>query len=338
MKPALKARLELVALEGREVPSASMNDLFDSSDYLDDNSDVKAAVQSGQMTAIEHFTRYGQFEGRNPDRFFDSRAYLDDNPDVRDAVERHLTTAFEHFLRNGQFEGRDPGRYFDTSEYLDRYHDVRDAVEHGQMTAFEHFVRFGQFEGRSPTSGFDSSNYLDDNPDVRDAVEHGAMTSYEHFVRYGQYEDRSPSHEFVGRLYLEDNMDVAEAVRRGETTATHHFARHGHHEGRRMADRLTLVAGTPTVVEGVSQNHDDKKFYVFQAPANGVLQVNVEKISGDFAKLEIEDRSGSSEFETDPNDGINSGSLPLIAGKWYTMRLRALNNSPATYRVTLTFN
>ncbi len=182
------AALSLQQLEAREVPAAGLDDvfnparylqlnpdvaaagvnaedhfrrfgqregrepggLFDTRAYLDDNPDVRDAVERGQTTAVGHFLSNGQFEGRNPTRMFDTAAYLAANPDVAAAVRTGAITAYQHFVENGQFEDRSPSRGFDARVYLDDNPDVRDAVERGQLrSGTSHFVAFGRFEGRS---------------------------------------------------------------------------------------------------------------------------------------------------------------------------------------------
>lgn len=43
-----------------------MLDIFNATYYLARNPDVHAAVQSGALTAREHFDRWGKYEGRDP--------------------------------------------------------------------------------------------------------------------------------------------------------------------------------------------------------------------------------------------------------------------------------
>lgn len=82
--------------------------LFDPSFYLAQNPDVAAAVDRQELTGIEHFTRFGQFEGRDPNDWFDTSYYLAQNPDVAAAISSgSFTSAIEHFTKFGQFEDRD---------------------------------------------------------------------------------------------------------------------------------------------------------------------------------------------------------------------------------------
>ena len=59
------------AFEGKDP-----NQLFDTSYYLEKNSDVS---DSG-MNPLVHYLRHGAAEGRNPNPLFDTSYYLEKNP------------------------------------------------------------------------------------------------------------------------------------------------------------------------------------------------------------------------------------------------------------------
>lgn len=287
----------LTLLEQRDVPSST--NLFEASWYLSHNPDVAAAVQSGRMTAEDHFRRWGDAERRSGNPLFEPRDYLDDNPDVRNAVQAGLTTPQWHFEHFGQFEDRNPSDAFNAHDYLDDNPDVCGAVQNRHMTTFEHFLRHGLFEDRLPFHGFDRSAYLDDNPDVRNAVNAGQITAVAHFELFGRHE---------GRLLA---------------TAT----------------PLTTPIGQTTTFSGTSLSHDDRKFFTFTPPQSGMLQVEVLSSNGTFAQVEIENALTSIDIlETDPNDGINSSSATVTGGVPYLLRVRAPQNSPAAFTVRLTLN
>ena len=54
-----------------------------------------------------------------------------------------------------------------------------------------------------------------------------------------------------------------------------------------------------------------------------------------IAQLQIEDRFGNDLFETQPNDGINSGLVTLAGGDEFFIRLRSKTDGPAEYVVDL---
>ncbi len=294
-RPQSPFRPTLTTLETREVPAAGLDDLFNAARYLHQNPDVAAAG----VNAEDHFRQHGQREGRDPGGLFDTRTYLDDNPDVRDAVERGLTSAVNQFLSFGQFEGRNPSRTFDTAAYLEANPDVAAAVRAGGTTAYQHFVAHGQFEDRSPSRAFDPRVYLDDNPDVRDAVERGLIRSgTSHFIQNGRFEGREKSITQVGAL---------------------------------------PPSQPTTTFEGTSANSGDKKYSSFSVATTRPVRVQITRVSGDFAKLEIENQATSvNALELEPQNGVSSGTVTLTGGTTYLLRVRAAHDSPAQFRVVLT--
>ncbi len=129
----------------------TLEQFFNEEWYLANNPGVAEAVARGSLSSgLFHFSRYGQFEGRDPNPIFNTAFYLDANPEVAQAVGGNQLTAIEHFIEYGQLENRDPSQFFDTSFYLDRYPGVAEVVDGGGISAIEHFVEDGQFEGRLP--------------------------------------------------------------------------------------------------------------------------------------------------------------------------------------------
>ena len=101
------------AAEGRKpVPESDSKDLgavmqkvlssgfFDPAWYIEKNSDVPPHY----MGALEHYVRYGAFEGRSPGPKFDSAWYLAQYPDIASARLDPLL----HFISHGAAEGRKP--------------------------------------------------------------------------------------------------------------------------------------------------------------------------------------------------------------------------------------
>jgi hypothetical protein len=88
---------------------------WDEEHYLARHADVRKAVKEGVVrSGLEHFQRYGRFEGRpigiRPVRAWPEQVYLKANPEVAAAIgEGVIESGLEHFLRFGQFEGRFPG-------------------------------------------------------------------------------------------------------------------------------------------------------------------------------------------------------------------------------------
>ncbi|MDY6806678.1 MAG: calcium-binding protein, partial [Cyanobacteriota bacterium] len=53
--------------------------IFDTSFYLQTNTDVAGLVQASETTAVGHFLDVGQFEDRDPHPLFDTNFYLSDS-------------------------------------------------------------------------------------------------------------------------------------------------------------------------------------------------------------------------------------------------------------------
>lgn len=107
-------------------------------------------------------------------------------------------------------------------------------------------------------------------------------------------------------------------------------------DSKALADAFAFNAAGAAQLTGRSRNHDDKDFFVFTATQTGTVQVSVTATNGVFAQLEVERPSGIDVFETQPNDGVNSGSFAVQEGLKYFVRLRATDNVAAAYRVDLT--
>lgn len=139
--------------EGRVVSAAAAAagvSWFDNAYYLQENPDVAAAITAGLVgSALEHYLKYGQAEGRDANRYFDADYYLAQNPDVAGAVARgEYSSALDHFLQHGGVEGRAPAANINAETYIAANPDV---IGSG-MNAFTHAVLYGAGEGRSTNS------------------------------------------------------------------------------------------------------------------------------------------------------------------------------------------
>jgi hypothetical protein len=119
---------------------------FDAQFYLLGNVDVaEAAIAAGSDSfafALNHYTKYGIAEGRDPNAVFDTDGYLAAYPDVQAAGVNPLT----HYVQYGAREGRDPSTEFDTTAYLAANRDVQAAGVNPML----HYLQYGLYEGRSP--------------------------------------------------------------------------------------------------------------------------------------------------------------------------------------------
>lgn len=89
------------------------------------------------------------------------------------------------------------------------------------------------------------------------------------------------------------------------------------------ANVFNFGLGTTFTLSGASFNTDDKDFFRFTASASKTLTFNVHGAAGLLAQLEVSDQAGVFMFETQPNNNLNSGSVTVVAGRTYFLRLRA---------------
>lgn len=232
---------------------------FDEHWYLARNPDVAEAVQSGAISAEQHFEQFGVHEGRSPSPLFDASYYLLKNPDVAYAVQFGLTTPYAHFEQFGHLEEREASPYFDVQGYLENNSDVSAAVEAGGMSAYEHFQQYGMDENRSSLDSFDAGLYLTANPDVAASVEAGNITATRHFMTYGVAETRALNPVVMLGAYLTANPDVAGAVSAGQTTALAHLLTYGATEGRDLGNGVSGAdfVNDPAYQAAVAAGHGD---------------------------------------------------------------------------------
>lgn len=148
---------------------------FDASYYLNNNLDVRLAVELGQIASpLAHYNQFGWSEGRDPNANFDTSYYIAANPEVADAV------------RAGDFE-----------------------------SPLQHFQLYGASEGRAPNEAaaelialFDEAGYLAANPDVAAAIPGSFANGLEHYQLYGQFEDRPGVPVLPGDFELTTSADI----------------------------------------------------------------------------------------------------------------------------------
>jgi GT2 family glycosyltransferase len=169
-------------------------------------------VASG-LTAAEHFSRHGFFEGRDPNPLFNTDWYRHHH-DV--ASDRNC---LQHYLVEGHRVGLEPSVYFDSEWYGSRAGRL-DA----DRSPLEHYWSVGWRHCHDPHPLFDSVWYLGQRPRGLSV----GTVPYVHFLSYGVHEGLSPSPLFDPNAYLDLNSDVA---RVGAEPFTH-FLSWGRHEGR----------------------------------------------------------------------------------------------------------
>lgn len=228
---------------------------FDEQWYLARNPDVREVVETGGMTAEEHFEQHGQTEGRSPSPLFDADYYLEKNPDVAEVVAGGGMTAYGHFEAHGHAEGRAASPYFNPDHYLAENPDL----EGLDISLYEHYQAYGIDEGREPLASFDLQQYLTANPDVAEAVGENEAAGVRHFLTHGVNEDRSFNAAVSVAAYLAINLDVAEAVANGQTTGLAHMLTYGIEEGRDLGNGVSAAqfAQDPVYQEAMEAGDTD---------------------------------------------------------------------------------
>jgi GT2 family glycosyltransferase len=184
--------------------------LFDPAWYLGQNPDVAAA----DTDPFEHYLKWGEGEGRNPNSIFDSTWYLARNPDVAGSGGSSL----EHYCEWGVREDRDPSPLFSTNWYLAQNPDVTAAG----VNPLAHYLEHGAREGRDPHPLFNTSWYLAQNPEA------GGLNPLEHYLRWGCRHQLSPHPLFDVKWYLTQHHDIASA----KIDPVLHYLELGGREGR----------------------------------------------------------------------------------------------------------
>ena len=200
--------------------------LFDTSYYLAQNPDVKAAG----VDPLTHFEAYGWREQRDPSLLFSVSKYLTMNPDVWAAGANPLL----HYLQYGQSEGRMAflaGSAAAADVLVDpAYYDKQlgaSLIPTGPAApapAAASYDASGWRQRMNPDAFFDTSYYLGHNPDVAAAQ----INPVRHYEQYGWREGRDPSAQFSVAKYLAANPDV----RAANIDPLQHFLSYGQFEGR----------------------------------------------------------------------------------------------------------
>ena len=173
---------------------------FDAEYYIKNNADVG---ESGD-DPLNHFTKYGGFEGRNPGPKFDTNYYNKQNPDVIASGINPLL----HYILYGKKEGRqiiqkDKSISLSLDSTIIQPHIVTDEKNQDSEIADNsdsnkkiNIIRESEF--------FDSDYYLRINADVKASK----IDPAEHYLNHGWKEGRNPSREFNTNYYISAHDDV----------------------------------------------------------------------------------------------------------------------------------
>jgi hypothetical protein len=102
------------------------------------------------------------------------------------------------------------------------------------------------------------------------------------------------------------------------------------------AQDVTLLAGETIQLRGRVQSGRDRDVYAITAPVAGVLTVAVTSTSGVLARAEVESGAGADLGETEPKNGVNAFSVPVLPGQTYFLKVRSSFGVGAGYAIDLT--
>ena len=131
--------------------------------------DIMNAYGSNTTAATNHWTNFGQSEGRRASITFDPVYYLNHNPDLAAAYGiTGYAAAANHFINQGlPVEGRRGSLEFDVKYYLAHNADLAAAYGTNYRAAADHFVGTGlPSEGRQGSADFNVKDYINNYPDV----------------------------------------------------------------------------------------------------------------------------------------------------------------------------
>lgn len=182
--------------------------VYNMSDYLNKNTDVKKAVGGDDLAAIAHFVNYGMKEGRQASSKFDVNSYRMRYKDLRSAFGYDLASYYYHYMSSGKAEGRqatgkvtdidgvtvyngvDYAAVYNFNYYVDANPDIKAAFGNDDLAVLSHFVNYGMKEGRRSCEAFNVLTYREKNGDLKAAFGDDLKQYYIHYINYGKNEGR----------------------------------------------------------------------------------------------------------------------------------------------------
>lgn len=182
--------------------------VYNMSDYLSKNSDVKRAVGGDDVAALTHFVTYGMKEGRQASSKFDVNSYRMRYKDLRSAFGYDLPSYYYHYIGSGKAEGRkatgkvanidgitvyngvDYSAVYDYNYYINANPDVKAAFGNDDLAVLSHFVYSGMAEGRRGCEAFNVLTYREKNGDLKAAFGDDLKQYYIHYINNGKNEGR----------------------------------------------------------------------------------------------------------------------------------------------------
>ena len=195
--------------------NARAQSIFDAQFYVN----VYTEVEGSRLAPLQHFTRAGFDEGRNPCALFDTDWYRHKYELPRDE------NCLAHYLRVGYKRGFEPGPYFNSEFYRSQAKDIS-----ANISPLEHFRTVGWKRLLDVHPLFDTAWYLDQFNEPLDV----GVIPIEHYITDGWRTGFSPSPMFLPDSYFELNIDVKLA----DGNALHHYLEWGRHEGRSVSELI----------------------------------------------------------------------------------------------------
>jgi len=195
--------------------NARAQSIFDASFYVD----LYTEVEGSRFAPIQHFTRAGFNEGRNPCALFDTDWY------------RHKYSlsgnenCLAHYLRVGYKRGFEPSPYFNSEFYRSQAKDIPTDI-----SPLEHFRTVGWKRLLDVHPLFDTAWYLDQLSKPLDI----GIVPIEHYINGGWRTGNSPSPMFMPDSYFELNIDVKLA----DANPLLHYLEWGLNEGRSVSELI----------------------------------------------------------------------------------------------------
>ncbi len=106
----------------------------------------------------------------------------------------------------------------------------------------------------------------------------------------------------------------------------------------RLADQVTFdPTDNSADVTGTIATRNDRDFFQFRSPGAGTADLSFASNTV-VGKVSVEDAAGNKLFETEPNDGVNSGSFAIQAGQNVFIRVRGGSKAVGDYSVHLSLS
>lgn len=135
-----------------DIKPKGIKDVFDEHYYADTYPDLKLLYGYDRAALLDHFMKFGLYEGRTMNEMIDIVKYREMYPDLQAAFGDNWNAYVTHYLTYGAFERRDNGTDFDPVAYLERYEDLKESFGNDLLSAYRHYENYGKLEGREARS------------------------------------------------------------------------------------------------------------------------------------------------------------------------------------------